>query len=87
MDSADCHSNASACIAMANRATERREQSLLFELARSWMMLGWELEGDPDLRDAVKNVSTFTRSLRTERQRRGAGDEIDCRVPGARHPV
>jgi hypothetical protein len=41
---------------MANRAREPQKQSLLFDLARSWMMLAWELEDDPELRDAVKNV-------------------------------
>jgi hypothetical protein len=43
MDSADCCHNATTCIDMANHATERREQSVLFELARSWLMLGWEM--------------------------------------------
>jgi hypothetical protein len=61
MDSADCRSNATTCIEMANRATERREQAVLFELARSWMKVAWELESDPDLRDAVKGVRTFAR--------------------------
>jgi hypothetical protein len=61
MDIADCRDHAATCIEMANRAAERREQAVLFELARSWMTLAWELESDPELRDAVKDVSTFTR--------------------------
>ena len=61
MDSADCHSNAITCIEMSNRATERQEQAVLLELARSWMEVAWELESDPDLRDALKDVRTFTR--------------------------
>ena len=61
MDTTDCRDNAATCIEMANCATERREQAVLFELARSWMKLAWELESDPELRDAVKDVSTFTR--------------------------
>jgi hypothetical protein len=48
MDSADCHSNATTCIEMSNRATERQEQAVLLELARSWMELAWQLESDPD---------------------------------------
>jgi hypothetical protein len=61
MDSADCCRNATACIDMANYAMGRREQSGLFELARLWMRLAWELESDADLRDAVRDVRTFTR--------------------------
>ena len=67
MDSADCHSNAITCIEKANHATERPEQAALFELARSWMQLAWELESDPELRDAVKDVSTFMRRRRLGR--------------------
>jgi hypothetical protein len=65
------HPNATTCIEMANRATERREQAVLFEFARSWMELAWELESDPELRDAVNDVRTFTR-------RRQLGDWADC---------
>jgi hypothetical protein len=61
MDSADCRYNATACIVMANRATNEREQSTLFELAKSWMKLAGESESDRDLSDAVKDVRTFAR--------------------------
>jgi hypothetical protein len=60
MDSTDCRNNANACIEMANRATEQREQTLLLEVATSWMKLAVELENDPELSDAVKEVRTFT---------------------------
>jgi hypothetical protein len=42
----------------------RVAQSMLFEAAKSWMMLAWELESDPDLRDAVKDVHTFKKRTR-----------------------
>jgi hypothetical protein len=49
MDSTDCRNNATTCIEMANRAAEQREQSALFDLARSWVKLAEELENDPAL--------------------------------------
>jgi hypothetical protein len=61
MNSADCRNNATACIVVANGATNQQEQSTLFELARSWMKQAGQLESDPDLSDAVKDVRTFAR--------------------------
>jgi hypothetical protein len=61
MDSADCRNNATTCIVMANRASNQREQSVLFELATSWMKQAGELESDSELSDAVKGVRTFAR--------------------------
>jgi hypothetical protein len=59
MNSADCRNNATTYIAMANTRADLREQSMLFELARSWMKQVGELESDPDLSDAAKDVRTF----------------------------
>jgi hypothetical protein len=42
-------------------SAEQREQSLLLEVATSWMKLAVELENDAELSDAVKDVRTFTR--------------------------
>jgi hypothetical protein len=61
MNSADCRDNATTCIAMANTRADLHEQSMLLELARSWIKLAGELESDPDLSDAVKDVRTFAR--------------------------
>jgi hypothetical protein len=61
MDSADCRNNATTCIVMANHATNQRKQSVLFELATSWMKQAGELESDAELSDAVKDVRTFAR--------------------------
>jgi hypothetical protein len=51
---------------MANTRADLCEQSMLFELARSWMKQVGELESDPDLRDAVKDVRTFARRRPTD---------------------
>ncbi len=79
MDSTDCHDNAATCIEMTNRATERREQAMLFEAARSWMMLAWELESDPDLRDAVKDVHNFKRRTRFQAKTQSSERTADAK--------
>jgi hypothetical protein len=61
LDSVDCRNNATTCIVLANQALNQREQSTLFELATSWMKQAEELESDPELSDAVKDVRTFAR--------------------------
>jgi hypothetical protein len=66
MNSTDCRNNATTCIEMAIHG-EQQEQSLLFEVATSWMKLAVELENDPELSDAVKNVRTFTRKQQLSR--------------------
>ena len=54
---------------------EQREQSLLLEVVTSWMKLAVELENDPELSDAVKDVRTFTRRRQLGRPRISRADE------------
>ena len=59
MDGKDCRDNAIRCVAMANRAKERRTQSLLVYLAEAWTKLAEELESNEAFRIAAKRVDIF----------------------------
>ena len=59
MDSKDCRDNATRCIEMANSAADLRSQSVLFNLARSWLKLAEELHDNVAFRIAVKDVDIF----------------------------
>jgi hypothetical protein len=59
MDGKDCRDNAIRCVAMANRAKERRTQSLLVYLAEAGTKLAEELESNEAFRIAAKRVDIF----------------------------
>jgi hypothetical protein len=59
MNSKDCRDNAAHCIEMANCAADRRTQSVLVNLARSWLKLAEELHNNVAFSAAVKDVDIF----------------------------